>query len=240
MSVLLIANWKMNLDFNSVKAYCTTISSIPRSHKIKTIIAPSFMHMHYIQEQLASRHDIVLAAQDCSAFADGPHTGDISAKMLKENSCKYVIIGHSERRDCYGEREDLLAEKIERAYEEGITPIYCIGENFEARHTNTVLTKLRQQLRDIGLANLSKTKAVIAYEPIWSIGTGLTPTAEQITEVADFINEILPGQTIVYGGSVSLDNAASIASLPHINGLLIGKASTDITQFSQIAQAIIG
>jgi len=229
----------MNLDFKAVKAYCTAIESIPQADKIKTIIAPSYLHLPYVAEHLASRPDIVLAAQDCSAFEDAAHTSDISAKMLKEFACEYVIIGHSERRACYGEQEDLLAAKIDRAHEAGLIPIYCIGEDFEARHANNVLPKLRQQLRDVGLGRLAKAKAVIAYEPIWSIGTGLTPTPQQISEVSNFIDDILPGQAIVYGGSVNQDNSASIASLQNISGLLIGKASADVLQFASIVGAVV-
>lgn len=244
MSCVLIANWKVNLDMKALENYCKEISiSLPllidKNNDVQIVMAPSYLHLPYVRQQIINQELISLAAQDCSAFRDGPHTGDVSAAMLKEMGCSYVIIGHSERRLSYNENEELLAAKLECAYAEGLRPIYCIGEDFEARLANTFLPKLRQQIKDAGLDRLAKSKAIIAYEPIWSIGTGLTPTSDQITEVSNFIHELLPNQDIVYGGSVNHENAASILSLNHINGLLIGKASTDPEQFMQIIKATL-
>lgn len=239
MPNIIIANWKMNLTNTAVESYCKSIDSIPQAENIEIIIAPSYIHLPYLQKKLLQRPDIKLAAQDCSGFTEGAYTGDISANMLKEFGCTHAIIGHSERRIHYNENEELLAAKLDCVKIAGLRPIYCVGEDFETRHNNSVLQKLRHQLRDVGLNRLKSTNAIIAYEPIWSIGTGLVPTAEQIQEVAAFIDDMLPGQSILYGGSVNPDNANHISSLPHLSGLLIGKASTNIDQFSQIIKTML-
>ncbi len=237
MKKFLIANWKMSLLKSDVESYCNQISSIPSFDKIQVVLSPSFIHMHIVYDAIKKFKGISLCAQDCSAFTSGSHTGDISVNMLKEYSCEYVIIGHSEKRKSYNEDEEILSEKLERACECGIRPIYCIGEDLDARQEGRVLQKLRQQLRDIGLQRITNSNAIIAYEPIWSIGTGLTPSPAQIEEVARFINDMLPSHKVVYGGSVTHENAEEISSISGISGLLIGKAASDINSFIKIVKS---
>lgn len=240
MKAFLIANWKMNLLRSDVESYCNQISLIPNYDKVKVVLSPSFIHMDIVSDAIKESHGISLCAQDCSAFHAGSHTGDISVNMLKEYACEYVIIGHSEKREAYNEGEEILSEKLERASEAGIIPIYCIGEDLDARQEGKVLQKLRQQIRDVGLQRVANSKAIIAYEPIWSIGTGLTPSSSQIEEVARFINDILPGHYVLYGGSVTYENAKEIASISGISGLLIGKSASDIHNFTKIVKAVAG
>jgi triosephosphate isomerase len=196
-----------------------------------------------INEIVVNQRPIKLGAQDCHFAESGSFTGDVSAKMLKNVGCRYVIIGHSERRLHHCEENDLLAKKLSAAAKENLVPIFCVGESKEVRDTAAHLQFVEKQLVESITADLKLEKLVIAYEPIWSIGTGVIPTLEQIKEMIDFIRKNLGEKfsnvatefTILYGGSVTAENSAEILKIS--DGLLIGKASLDAVEFIKIASS---
>lgn len=185
---------------------------------------------------------ISLGAQDCHHELEGSFTGDVSASMLKKVGCEYVILGHSERRAGHFESDEIIAKKIKTAVEENLIPIICVGENKETRDAGMHLQFVYKQIMRSVPQEIKFTKLIIAYEPIWSIGTGVTPTAEQIGEVAKLIKKIfsekLAGRAdeyfTLYGGSVTSKNSAEILAISGIDGLLVGKASLDADEFVKI------
>ena len=188
-----------------------------------------------------------LGGQTLSELDNGAHTGDISADMLKEFGCQYVIVGHSERRDDHGESNELVAKKALKAIENDLVPIVCVGESLATREAGELEDFLAAQL-DALTATLSAqqlAKAVIAYEPIWAIGTGVTASPQQAQEAHAFIRahlakfdaDVASGLQLLYGGSVKADNAAELFAQPDIDGGLIGGASLKVDDFRKICQA---
>ncbi len=187
---------------------------------------------------------ISLGAQDCHPDGAGAHTGDISASMIADSGCAYVIVGHSERRADHGEDDTLVRAKAEAALDAGLTPIICIGETLAERDAgravDVVLGQLKGSLPDAATA----ANAVIAYEPVWAIGTGRTPTGDDIAEVHDALRAGLKGRIsgadavrILYGGSVKPDNASEILAIQNVNGALVGGASLKADDFWGICQS---
>ena len=205
------------------------------------VCAPSLYIHGFTQPQFA------LGGQDLSHCDDGAHTGDISARMLKEAGCQYVIVGHSERRDDHGESNELVALKAKKALEGGLIPIICVGESLETREAGKVNSFIKAQLDALTdvLSIEDLNNSVIAYEPIWAIGTGVTATPEQAQEVHEFIRQYLSGVStelsqsmrILYGGSVKPDNAEALFSQEDVDGGLIGGASLKMEGFKIICQA---
>lgn len=195
-----------------------------------------------INDSLIQKRMLKLGAQDCHHEDSGAYTGDVSAKMLKEVGCDYVILGHCERRHHHNESDATIAKKIKAAIENQIIPVICLGESKAVREKNDHLRFLKEQLLKTVPADVKFPKMVIAYEPIWSIGTGIIPKAKEIAEVASLIKsacqenfpESADNLAILYGGSVSTKNAANILSIPDISGLLVGKASLNPEDFIQI------
>lgn len=196
---------------------------------------------------LFSANEFALGGQDLSHQAQGAHTGDISAEMLLEMECEYVIVGHSERREDHGESNELVAKKAKVALQKGLTPLICVGEPLEVREDNNVEAFITAQL-DALKATLSVKDlkgSVIAYEPIWAIGTGKTASPEQAQDVHQFIRgyfakldeELAHGLRILYGGSVKPDNAKTLFAQPDVDGGLIGGASLKVDDFVSICQA---
>ena len=188
-----------------------------------------------------------LGGQTLSELDNGAHTGDISADMLKEFGCKYVIVGHSERREDHGESNELVAKKAHKAIENNLVPFVCVGESLATREAGELESFLAAQL-DALTATLSAqqlAKAVIAYEPIWAIGTGVTASPQQAQEAHAFIRahlakfdaDVASGLQLLYGGSVKADNAAELFAQPDIDGGLIGGASLKVDDFRKICQA---
>lgn len=241
-------NWKMNGSRASarelVKGLKQGIDSITNA---EVAVCPSFVYLADVQSMLSDTR-IALGAQNLSDQQSGAYTGEIAADMLKDFNCKYVIIGHSERRALYGESDELVARKFTVALEAGLTPIFCLGELLEERQQNQTETVIARQLDAIlalpgGVEGLRS--AVIAYEPVWAIGTGLTATPEQAQAAHAFIRqriaeknvEVAAGVQILYGGSVKPDNAAELFSQVDIDGGLIGGASLDAHSFLEICRA---
>lgn len=212
----------------------------------KLIVAPPFTHIAGIGEKLAGT-GIGLSAQNCASETKGAYTGEVSAEMLASLGVKYVIIGHSERRDYYKENSETLLKKLQLALANGMSPIFCIGENLAEREANRHFGIVKTQIEEV-LYNISKddfAKTVIAYEPVWAIGTGKTATAEQAQEMHAFIRKILTDNfgtladdaSILYGGSCKPSNAKEIFAQPDVDGGLIGGAALNADDFIAIANS---
>jgi triosephosphate isomerase len=187
---------------------------------------------------------IALGGQDCHAEPKGAHTGDISAPMLKDAGCAYVILGHSERRAEHGETDAIVRAKAGAAHAAGLVPILCIGETLAERDADEALTVVQRQLEGSLPDGLKAPAIVIAYEPVWAIGTGRTPTAEEVAAVHRRIRALLRERIkdgaevpILYGGSVKPSNARELLSVENVDGALVGGASLDAAEFWSIAQS---
>ncbi len=186
-----------------------------------------------------------LGAQDCHFEESGSFTGDVSAAMIKKVGCRYVILGHSERRANHFETSEIVAKKIKAALSQKIIPIICVGENKETRDANKHLEFVYKQIMQSIPGDVKFDKLVIAYEPIWSIGTGVTPTAEQIGEMARLVKKIFTEKFsaiaseyfMLYGGSVTSQNSKEILAISGVDGLLVGKASLDANEFINICSS---
>ena len=255
-----IANWKMNPSTQlTVTALMTDLQQqIPADalQSCNVVIAPSFMHLSTTQQAIQHGScNIGLAAQNlCAQHADkGAFTGEVSGAQLKDAQVNYVLVGHSERRQYFNEDDTCLIQKIRNAFAHDLTVVFCIGETqaqYEQNQTQdvlaaqlTVVKQLAAEFANTQLGNLA-SRLIIAYEPVWAIGTGKIPTIQEVQNIHAFINTTLTDidaslatTPILYGGSVKADNAAEIAQCPNVNGVLVGGASLDATGFTQIIQA---
>lgn len=248
-----IANWKMHPVSPSAaselaRSLQQNAHAIPDAMQV--IVAPSFVHLAQVGQQLEGT-PIGLAAQDICAHSPdmGAFTGDISAQMLADIGVAWVIIGHSERRQYAGENNAILAQKITHAQQAGLGVVLCVGETqaqFEAGQTQSVLAQQLAVLNDVQQAHQTATPArfLIAYEPVWAIGSGQVASPEQVSAIHGFIkatlaayHQNLADTPILYGGSVKADNAAAFAQAQNVAGVLVGGASLDATSFYQIIQA---
>lgn len=231
--MLVIANWKMNFSLSQAIDFCTKLNN--NSHHIPIVAAPTLYLSHLL---VRFKNIISFASQDLSANPDdyGSFTGEISAKMLHDIGIKYSIIGHSERRTNNEETNDIVKNKSENAIKNNITPIICIGETLEARNKGSYLESINNQYLE---SKPKFGKFILAYEPIWAIGTGNIPTTDELNEVFSFIENIIAKDvTLVYGGSVNLGNIGLITAVPQIRGLLLGKASLDVIEFNKIIESL--
>ncbi len=195
-----------------------------------------------VKKIVIEERPIRLGAQDCHFKLEGSFTGEISPKMLAEIGCEYVILGHSERRQNNFETDELISQKTQAAISQEIVPIVCVGETIEIRNQNQHLDFIAKQVKNSVPQNLKIDTLIIAYEPVWSIGSGVIPTNEQIAEVTKLIKEIIKKdfadtiQTcfVLYGGSVSSQNSGAILAIEGVDGLLVGKASLDAEEFVNI------
>lgn len=247
---IVAGNWKMNLDFNAAmnltRALTHEVSSSP---VVEVIICPSYLYLYPILHLLSEEgSNITVAAQDCHSGSYGAYTGDVSAAMLVSIGVKQVIIGHSERRAYHHEDGSLLSGKINQALSAGLKVIYCVGEQLSERlagHAETIVaTQLSEGLANVDSAQMNKL--VLAYEPVWAIGTGQTATTQQAQDMHHFIRGVIQSNfdascaqqlPILYGGSVKADNALSLFSMPDVDGGLVGGASLDVHSFVPIIKA---
>lgn len=226
---LVVANWKMNKTRAEARAFRDTFE--PRFSGVEIGIAPPYPYL----SDLAGDERWALAGQDCSAGKSGAFTGEVSAAMLASCGCRYVILGHSERRRNFHEGETLLAGKLARAREAGIVPIFCVGETLEEREEGLTNEVLRRQAEALE-RDPADLPLVVAYEPVWAIGTGRNATPEQAEETIRHLRGLLAPRRprILYGGSVTPDNAAQLAAREGISGFLVGGASLDSAAFAAI------
>jgi triosephosphate isomerase len=236
MEVLVAGNFKAN----SVDATSWLIEferQVDISSKGVVVVCPAFGELHDWQEAL-SGSTVALGSQDISAFPTGPHTGEVTGEMLKSFGVTYVIIGHSERRTEQLETNEIVAQKIAKAFEAEFVPIVCIGENLKQRKDGETKMVLEKQLKDslVGLSADQLMKVVVAYEPLWAIGTGEAATKENAEEAAAFIKETARVDTVLYGGSVKPENVATFIAQPNIDGVLVGGASLKGDEFGKLAK----
>ena len=218
------------------------VSEVPA--EVKLVVAPPFVHIASVGQVLAGSV-IGLSAQNCADEVKGAYTGEVSAKMLASADVQYVILGHSERREYYGETDALLVEKVKLALAEGLSPIFCIGEKKEereaGRHFEVVTAQVKNVLFELTAEEMAKV--VVAYDQVWAIGTGLTATAEQAQEIHAEIRKVLAEKfgelaeeiSILYGGSCNPTNAQELFACPDIDGGLIGGAALKADSFKAIA-----
>ena len=245
---IVAANWKMNMTQAEAASFVETLlREIGDVSDVEVVIVPPFTAIAKVSEALGSSETIKIGAQNMYWERGGAFTGEISAAMLRDLFVRYVVLGHSERRQLLGETDEIVNRKVHAALEASLRPIVCIGETLEQRESGNVETVLSQQLRrslsGVGARELNET--VVAYEPVWAIGTGRTASPEQAQEAHAFIRrtlgEISDRATaakirIQYGGSVKPDNARTLMSQPDIDGALVGGASLDPRSFAQIVQ----
>lgn len=240
-----VANWKMNLSFNQTINFCTTNNNALQqlTSTADIVVCPSFDALAPISN-LYKNTNIMIGAQNCSEYALGAYTGEVSPLSLAEIGVKYCIVGHSERRIHYGETTEQIIKKIYLLYATNILPIICIGETHNDFIEQKTFIVLEQQLQPILAAiaeqEQKKNHIIIAYEPIWAIGTNTVPEEKQLinvfTHITNLVHTHLPQHTmqLLYGGSVNQNNSAQLKKIPHINGFLIGGASTQFDQFKNI------
>ena len=229
---LIVANWKMNKTIATTKSFVNDFLSLSKDRKdlSDVIICPTLAIYPFIQEL-----PLKFGAQDCSSFSasEGAFTGDVSALMLKDVGFEYVIIGHSERRKNYGEKGELLKRKIANAHENGLIVIFCIGENIEQRENDSYFEVLLEQIEGSLPDSANSENTIIAYEPVWAIGTGKSANEEQIEEIHSFLASSFKNK-ILYGGSVNSKNAREILAINNVSGLLIGGASLKAAELNEI------
>ena len=243
---IVAGNWKMNKSVaEGVQLAKEVDAAVEAAGALKcdVVIAPPFLHLTEVSKSVGNK--VSVSAQNCAAEASGAYTGEVSAAMLQSAGIPYVIIGHSERRTYYGETDAILAKKVDQALANGLKPIFCIGEELSQRESGKHFDVVSGQIEN-GVFHLSADnfkKVVIAYEPVWAIGTGVTATAEQAQEMHAFIRktvaekygkEIADDTTILYGGSCNENNASELFACPDIDGGLIGGASLVADKFIKI------
>jgi len=245
------ANWKMNLTLEEGLKLINEIleaNIILESHQ-EAVFAVPFPYLICIENAIAKTPNFYVAAQNCASEKQGAYTGETSAQMINSINIPYVIIGHSERREYYHETNEILAKKINLALVNNLTPIFCCGESFEIRQSDNQNEFVQKQIAE-SLFHLSEeeiSKTVIAYEPIWAIGTGLTASSQQAQEMHEHIRKVLADKygnvtaeniSILYGGSVKAANAVDIFSQPDVDGGLVGGASLVANEFITIIKSL--
>jgi len=242
---IVAGNWKMNKTFEEGTSLATEVRDIERSKDVITILGTPFIHLQAVGEIIKGDSTIKLAAQNCHNEASGAYTGETSIDMLKSVGVEYVIIGHSERREYFSESDAFLAKKVDACLAGGLTPIFCCGENKDIREAGTheafVATQITNSVFHLSPEEFSKL--VIAYEPIWAIGTGLTASSQQAQDIHHAIRNLIAGKygqeiadatSILYGGSCKPSNAPELFSQPDVDGGLIGGAALKAEDFAGI------
>lgn len=237
-------NWKMNKTTQEAIAFATAFVPTVADVRDKDIlICPPFTALSAVNA-IVKGTKVALGAQNCAFAASGAYTGEVAPKMLTDVGCAYVIIGHSERRKYYGETDVIINQKITNAFSAGLKVIVCVGETLEEREAGKTFSVIETQTRG-GLKNIDMTNIVIAYEPVWAIGTGKTATPEQAQEVHAFIRTLLSTMynaqiadttRILYGGSVTPETIKDLMACPDVDGGLVGGASLKVDAFLSIVQ----
>jgi triosephosphate isomerase len=245
------ANWKMNLTLQQAETLMGDIldSSIELKENQEAVFGVPFPYLINIQAKIAGKQHFLVAAQNCYSKISGAYTGEVSVEMIKSIGVPYVIIGHSERRDYFNETNAMLAEKVNLCFDYGLKPIFCCGEALAIREAGDQNTYVENQLKE-SLFHLSESQLtgfIIAYEPIWAIGTGKTATSDQAQEMHAHIRSVIAARystelantiSILYGGSVKAANAKEIFGQPDVDGGLVGGASLVANEFSTIINSL--
>ncbi|MCB9341650.1 MAG: triose-phosphate isomerase [Lewinellaceae bacterium] len=242
---IVAGNWKMNKTFDEGRDLAISIIQQLGPSENLAVLCPPFIHLNYLSVLTNGIANLKLGAQNCHFEESGAFTGEISAAMLKSVEAEFVILGHSERREYFKEAGELLAKKVDSTLKHGLRPIFCCGEKLDAREAGNQEEIVKQQLEE-GLFHLEESQfsnVVIAYEPVWAIGTGKTASPEQAQEMHRYIRNLISLKysshtanltTILYGGSCNPKNAKELFSQPDVDGGLIGGASLHATDFISI------
>jgi len=246
---IVAGNWKMNKTYSEAVPLMYEIKDLlfksNKSESVIKIIAPPYLYIHDFHETSKGLKNLFIGAQNCAYEESGAYTGEISASMIKSVGANYIIIGHSERRSYYKETHEELKKKTDITLKHGLTPIFCIGETKEKRESNEYFKIVEAQITD-SLFHLSAEefrKIVLAYEPVWAIGTGLTASSAQAQEMHHFIRSLIEKKygnavssetSILYGGSCNEKNAAELFACPDVDGGLIGGAALKAKEFVEI------
>jgi triosephosphate isomerase len=248
---IVAGNWKMNLDYQEGLSLFSEVTNMVKDEATGTqqvVVCSPFIHLHSLAQLAKGYSNIAVGAQNAHQNESGAFTGEISAKQIKSVGAEYVILGHSERRQYFGESNELLAKKTDTALANGLKPIFCIGETLQEREANQHFDIIKSQLAE-GVFHLDAAQfanIVLAYEPVWAIGTGVTATSDQAQEIHAFIRtelaakygqQVADDTTILYGGSCNAKNAAELFAQPDIDGGLIGGASLKSRDFTDIVKA---
>jgi len=248
---IVAGNWKMNKTFEEAQALVSEVVNMVKdevNNDAQVVLCPSFPFLATVSKTIAENTNVHLGAQNYHQNESGAYTGEVAAAMLKSVGVEFVILGHSERRQYYYEDNQLLETKVKAALKQGLQPIFCIGESLEQREQDLTFSILETQLKE-GLFHVSNeefAQVVIAYEPIWAIGTGKTASSQQAQEVHAFIREQIArhydaeaaqNTTILYGGSCNPGNAQELFACPDIDGGLIGGASLKSRDFVDIIKS---
>jgi len=241
---IVAGNWKCNTTLEEGIALAKEVNSIVKTNDVVVVLGTPFIHLTEVVKTVTNKA-ISVSAQNCAAEAKGAFTGEVSAAMVKSTGAKYVILGHSERREYYGETSAILNKKLALALSNQLTPIYCCGEPLAIREAGTqnqyVIKQLEETIFTLSVDDFKKL--IVAYEPIWAIGTGKTATTAQAQEIhkvireaiaAKFGNEVAQGISILYGGSCNAQNAKELFANPDVDGGLIGGASLKAVDFNTI------
>ena len=246
---IVAGNWKMNLNrTEGIALVEDVLAKLPADNNTHVVFSPSFVYLHKVAKMCANTSKVVAAAQDCSANEKGAYTGEVSANMIASCNARYVVLGHSERRANFKESNELLKTKVGQAFTNDLKVIFCCGESLAQRESGVHFDWIKTQISE-SLFHLSSEEfknIVIAYEPIWAIGTGVTASTEQAQEIHAFVRNILVEQygnevalstSILYGGSCKPSNAKELFSSQDIDGGLIGGASLNSDDFIAITQS---
>jgi triosephosphate isomerase len=246
---IVAGNWKMNLNrAEGIALVEDVLARLPTDNNTHVVFAPSFVYLHKVAKMCANTSKVVAAAQDCSANEKGAFTGEVSASMLASCGARYVVLGHSERRANFAESNEILKTKVGQAFRNNLKVIFCCGESLSQRESGVHFDWIKSQISE-SLFHISPEEfknIVIAYEPIWAIGTGVTASTDQAQEMHAFIRNILVEQygnevalstSILYGGSCNPSNAKELFASQDIDGGLIGGASLNAADFVKITQS---
>lgn len=232
---ILIANWKMNGNSESLKSLADYYVNMLTGQQAEIVLCPAHPYFSLVND-IIKESNINLGAQNLSSFPKGSYTGEVSGEMLADIGCKYVIIGHSERRKFFNEQGEEIARKIDLAAQNNLIPVLCIGEELNKRQDGSYLNFIKEQIETSGI--LTQKNAVIAYEPVWSIGTGVIPKSDEIAEVVNMISTMSKAK-ILYGGSVGGENSRQIADINNLDGFLVGAASLRTEEFYAIYKNLL-
>jgi triosephosphate isomerase (TIM) len=244
---LFIANWKMNKLSQEMAAFVPTFQEATEalSSQCERVLAPAAVYLSDLRK-LTQGLKIQVAAQNCGAAKSGAFTGEVSPVMLKDLGVPWVILGHSERRHVFKESDELVNARLKAALEEGLIPVFCVGEKLEERKSGQTFAVIERQLQGLkGLSEAALKSLVVAYEPVWAIGTGENATPDQAQEVHGWIRDwflknisstLANRARILYGGSVKADNSSQLMAMSDVDGLLVGGASLDPLSFGEIVK----
>lgn len=242
--MIIAGNWKMNGTFRTSKDLLAGVtqfmaSSLAVDQGVTVLVCPPATMLSPMANKMRGR-GLVFGGQDCHSYANGAFTGDVSAEMLADAGASYVIVGHSERRQHHGETSKLVQEKAVAAKRAGLIPIICVGETLGEREAGKTKDLLALQIKDSLPASFGVEDFIVAYEPIWAIGTGMVASIEMIQRTHEVIISLLPaGAKVLYGGSVNAENAEEILLLSQVQGVLVGGASLKAESFNAIINAAI-